>query len=148
MSTCESAMQQFQTVRRCSGLSVRLATRRLVCNSHVILKTLKAIFNTKRIVRRKSRQVRLWCPYIRHLRRFLHVYVANRRWGEAIYPSYWASLTKDFRTKDKLRRKGGGASSINFLDWAKYETRLSDFVFEVFTSYSVGYRSLLSEVMI
>ena len=36
-----------------------------------------------------SRQACLLCPCARHLTGVLHLYVADRWWGQAVYPSWW-----------------------------------------------------------
>ena len=41
------------------------------------------------IVWRTSRQACLFCGWARHSRGCLHLYVADRVWGQAVYPSWW-----------------------------------------------------------
>ena len=53
---------------------------------------------------RTSRQVRLLCPWARHLTGRLRLYVVDRWWGQAVYPSWWPSLTKDMQTEHELIR--------------------------------------------
>ena len=42
-----------------------------------------------RIVWRTSQQACLLCPWTRHLTGCLRLYVADRWWGQAVYPSWW-----------------------------------------------------------
>ena len=53
---------------------------------------------------RTSRQACLLCPWARHLTGRLRLYVADRWWGRAVYPSWWPSLTKDMQTEHELIR--------------------------------------------
>ena len=53
---------------------------------------------------RTSRQACLLCPWARHLTGCLRLYVADRWWGQAVYPSWWPSLTKDMQTEHELIR--------------------------------------------
>ena len=46
----------------------------------------------------RSRQVRL-CSWARHLTGRLHLYVADRWWGQAVCPSWSPSLTEDLQTE-------------------------------------------------
>ena len=39
------------------------------------------------------------CPWARHLTGRLHLYVADKWWGQAICPSWWPSLTEDSQTE-------------------------------------------------
>ena len=41
------------------------------------------------IVWRTSRQTCLLCPWARHLTKCLRLHVADRWWGQAVYPSWW-----------------------------------------------------------
>ena len=34
----------------------------------------------------------------------LRLYVADRWWGQAVYPSWWPNLTKDMQTEHELKR--------------------------------------------
>ena len=47
------------------------------------------------------------CPWAKHLTGCLHLYVANRWWGQAVYPSWWPSLMKDMQTEHDLKRING-----------------------------------------
>ena len=96
-----------------SGLSVRFEVIRLgfTSPSRVILKTLENgihSFPTWHSALRDSVENKpaslLSCPWSRHLTRRLHLYVANRWWSQAVYPSWWPSLTKNMQTKHKLIR--------------------------------------------
>ena len=53
---------------------------------------------------RTSRQACLLCPWARHLTGCLRLYVADRWWGQAVYPSWWPSLTKGMQTEHELIR--------------------------------------------
>ena len=55
-------------------------------------------------MRRTSQQACLLCPWARHLTGCLRVYVADKWWSQAVYPSWWPSLTKDMQTKLELIR--------------------------------------------
>ena len=44
------------------------------------------------------------CFWARHLTRRFRFYVADRWWGQAVYPSWWPSLTKNMQTKHELIR--------------------------------------------
>ena len=55
-------------------------------------------------MRRTSRQACLLCPWARHLTGCLHLYVAERWWGQAVYLSWWPSLTKDLQTVHECSR--------------------------------------------
>ena len=57
-----------------------------------------------RIVWKTSRQACLLCPWARHLTGCLRLYVVDRWWGQAVYPSWWPSLTKDMQTEHELIR--------------------------------------------
>ena len=39
------------------------------------------------------------CFEERHLTRFLHLCVADRWWGQAVYQTWWPSLIKDLQTE-------------------------------------------------
>ena len=56
----------------------------------------------KGIVRRTSQQACLSCPWERHLTGCLHLHMANRWQGQAVYPSRWPSLTKDMQAEHEL----------------------------------------------
>ena len=56
------------------------------------------------IVWRTSRQACLLCPWTRHLTGCLHLHVADRWWGQASYPSWRLSLTKDLQREHVLIR--------------------------------------------
>ena len=56
------------------------------------------------IVSRTSWQACLLCPWARHLTGCLHLYVANRLWSQAVYPSWWPSLTEDSQTEHERSR--------------------------------------------
>ena len=51
-----------------------------------------------------SRQACLLCPWARHLTGCSHLHVVDRWWGQAVYPSWWPSLTKDMQTEHELIR--------------------------------------------
>ena len=53
---------------------------------------------------RTSRKACLLCPWARHLTGCLHLHVADRWRGQAIYSSWWPSLTKDMQTNHELVR--------------------------------------------
>ena len=55
--------------------------------------------STKRIARKTSRQACLFCPWARHFTECLHLYLADKWRGEAVYLSWWPSLTEDLQTK-------------------------------------------------
>ena len=62
------------------------------------------VLSTSGIVWRTSRQAYLWYPWARHLTGCLRLYVADRWWGQQVYPSWWTSLTKDMQTEHELTR--------------------------------------------
>ena len=74
-------------------------------------KTLKMVFTASLlgvqhigIVWKTSRQACLLCSWARHLTGRLHLQVANRWRGQAVYPSWWPSLTKDMQTEHEFIR--------------------------------------------
>ena len=52
-----------------------------------------------RIVWRTSRQACLLWLWARHLTGCFCLYVADRWWGQAVYPSWWPNLTEDLQTE-------------------------------------------------
>ena len=46
----------------------------------------------------------LLCPWARRLIGCLHLYVADRWWGQAIYSSWWPSLIEDMQTEHERSR--------------------------------------------
>ena len=61
-------------------------------------------FRTKGTVRRTSQRACLLCLWARRSTKCFHLYVTNRWWGQAVYPSWWPSLTKDVQTEHELIR--------------------------------------------
>ena len=57
------------------------------------------VLSTQGIPWRTSRQARLLCPWARHLTGCLHLYVADRWRGQAVYPWWRLSLTEDQQQK-------------------------------------------------
>ena len=79
--------------------------------SRVTPKALKMVFtaslfgaHTKGIVWKTSWQACLLCPWARHLPGCLHLYMADKWRGQAIYPSWWPSLTIDSQTEHERSR--------------------------------------------
>ena len=56
------------------------------------------------IVWRTSRQASMLCPWARHITGCLHLHVADRWGGQAVYPLWWSSLTIDMQTEHELIR--------------------------------------------
>ena len=87
---CYSIYRRDGVVIRASALqSVELG---LISQVESYQKTLASLLGTQQIgiVWRTSRQACLLCPWARHLTGCLHFYVADRWWGQAVYPSWWS----------------------------------------------------------
>ena len=64
------------------------------------------------IVWRTSRQTCWLCPWARHLAGCLHLYVADRWWCQAVYSSWWPSLTEYLKTEHECKRSVCTSSCI------------------------------------
>ena len=71
--------------------------------------------STKGTVRRASRQACLLCPWARQLERYLHLFVANSWWRQAVYLSWWPSLRKDMQAEHELIRMSENVAKIIFI---------------------------------
>ena len=60
--------------------------------------------STTGIVWRTSRQACLLCPWARHLTGCFLLYVSDRWCGQAVYPSWWPSVTEDLHAKRECYR--------------------------------------------
>ena len=56
----------------------------------------------------------LVCPWARHLTECLHLYVADRWWGQVVHPMLWPSLTEDSQTEPERLRSVCTSSGIIF----------------------------------
>ena len=95
------------SVQWCSGICFAVGTPRVYSPSQVIPKDFKKWYSQLpclalsriQIVWRTSQQACLLCPWTRHLMGCLHLYVADRWWGKAVYLLWWPSLTEDSQTE-------------------------------------------------
>ena len=70
---------------------------------------------------------KLLCPWARRLTGCLHLYVANKWWSQAVYPSWWPSVTKDMQTECELIRTNEWKSKLRLrsvLSHKSYDIRL------------------------
>ena len=112
-------------IHRRDGVVVRASASQsvdvgFISPSRVIPKNFKKCFSqlpclalcTIGIVWRTSRQGCLLCLLARHLTGCLHFHVADRWWGQAVYPSWWSSPTKDPKTELERTRSVCTSSCI------------------------------------
>ena len=91
-----------------------------IFSSRVISKDFKKCYSqlpcmelcTKRIAWRIRRQAGLLCPWAMHLKGCLHLYVAERWRGQAVYLPWWPSLAEDSRAEHELLHSGRTSSCI------------------------------------